>query len=166
MNNLDHPEFDEVIEKNQNSIYRICEIYSSSPIEPEDLFQEVVLHIWKAFPSFEQKSNINTWIYRIALNVCMRYKSKLEKSNHSRFDSIQYQIPATSPDQALQEKYNALQSCIRSLNKIDKSLVILILEEFKYKEIAQITGLSENHIAVKVKRLKKNLLICINQKLG
>lgn len=166
MNNLANPEFNEVIDQNKNSIYRICEIYSSSPIEPEDLFQEVILHIWKAFPSFEQKANISSWIYRIALNVCMRYKSKLEKSNHIRFDSIKYQIPATSPDPTLQEKYNALQDCIRSLNEIDKSIVILILDEFKYKEIALITDLSENHIAVKIKRLKKTLLNCINQKLG
>ena len=167
MKNSAIPSFEQVIEANKASIYRICEVYAVSPIEPDDLFQEVICHLWRAFPSFERKAKISTWIYRIALNVCMRYKSKLEKSNENliRFESIQFQVPSATPDISAQEKYYALHKCIRSLNQKDRAIVILVLDELPYKEIADITGLTENHIAVKMKRMKKVLLKCINSKL-
>jgi len=82
-----------------------------------------------------------------------------------RFESIQFQVPAAIPDLSMQEKYNALYGCIRSLNEMDQSIAILVLDELPYKEIANITGLTENHIAVKMKRMKKKLLKCINSKL-
>lgn len=159
--------FEQVLEDNKSSIYRICKVYAVSPIEPDDLFQEVIFHVWKAFPSFEGKSSISTWVYRISLNVCMRYKSRLEKSNGNliRFESIQFQVPAALPDTLTQERHEALYECIRSLNELDQSIAILVLDELPYKEIARITGLTENHIAVKMKRMKKALLTCINAKL-
>ncbi len=159
--------FERVLEDNKNGIYRICKVYAVSPMEPDDLFQEVIFHIWKAFPSFEGKSSMSTWVYRIALNVCMRNKSKLEKRNGNviGFDSIQFQVPATAPDTLMQERYTALYDCIRSLNEPDQSIAIMVLDELPYKEIASITGLTENHIAVKMKRMKQTLLKCINSKL-
>jgi len=167
MKNSADPSFEQVIEDNKATIYRICKVYATSPIEPEDLFQEVTFLIWKAFSSFNGKAKRSTWIYRIALNVCMRYKTKLEKSNGTliRFESIQFQVPADTPDISMQEKYNALYECIRSLNQMDRSIAILVLDELSYKEIANITGLTENYIAVKMKRMKKTLLECINSKL-
>ena len=77
--------FEHLLETNKETIYRICRIYAVSPIEPQDLFQEVVYQIWRSLGSFKGKSSINTWIYRIALNVCMRSKLKLEKSEKKRF---------------------------------------------------------------------------------
>ncbi len=167
MKNSADPTFEQVIEANKAGIYRICKVYAVLPIEPDDLFQEVLFHVWRAFPSFERKAKISTWIYRIALNVCMRYKSKLEKSNGDliRFESIQFQVPAATPNILMQEKYNALYECISSLNQMDQSIAVLVLDELPYKEIANITGLTENHIAVKMKRIKKTLLKCINSKL-
>lgn len=167
MKNSADPSFEQIIEANKATIYRICKVYAIAPIEPEDLFQEVTFHIWKAFSSFRGKAKISTWIYRITLNVCMRYKSRLDKRNGNmiRLDAIEFQVPVTIPDLSAQEKFNALYDCIRSLNEIDQSIAILILDELPYKEIAGITGLTENHIAVKVKRMKKLLLNCINSKL-
>jgi RNA polymerase sigma-70 factor (ECF subfamily) len=167
MKNSDDPSFEQVIEDNKATIYRICKVYAIVPVEPEDLFQEVILHIWKAFSNFHGKAKISTWIYRIALNVCMRYKSRLDKSsaNMIRLDAIEFQVPAATPDLYVQEQSNALYECIRSLNDIDQSIAILILDELSYKQIADITGLTENHIAVKMKRMKKMLLNCINSKL-
>ena len=71
--------FNQTIEANKEKIYRICRIYAVVPIEPEDLFQEVVFQVWKSFPSFKNKSQISTWIYKIALNVCYTSKLKLDK---------------------------------------------------------------------------------------
>jgi len=159
--------FEQILEDNKGSIYRICRINAVSPVEPQDLFQEVVYHIWKSYPSFKGKSSINTWIYRIALNVCLRSKLKEEKNRGQiiQLDSIQI-LPAESDyNKGEEEKYRVLHSCISSLNEIDKSIIILNLEELPYKEIAVITGLSENHIAVKMQRIRKILLDCITPKL-
>lgn len=167
MKNSTDPSFEEVIQDNKATIYRICKVYATTPIEPEDLFQEVTLHIWNAFESFDGRAKISTWIYRITLNVCMRYKSSLDNRNGNmiRLDSIVFQVPAAVPDLYAQEKFNALYDCISLLTEIDRSIAILVLDGLLYKEIANITGLSENHIAVKMKRMKKVLLNCINSKL-
>jgi len=160
--------FEQVLEDNKDKIYRICRIYAVAPIEPQDLFQEVVVQIWTSFSTFKGESNISTWIYKIALNVCLRAKMKLNKNIHKmvRLESIEFAPAVTSPNESEQEKYQMLQSCISSLNEGDKSIVILYLEELPYKEIAMITGLSENHIAVKMKRIRKILLDCITGKLN
>jgi len=159
--------FEQILEDNKEKIYRICRIYAVSPIEPQDLFQEVVYQVWKSFSSFESKSEISTWIYKIALNVCYRSKMKLEKNNGKtvRLESIQFVPAESTPDKSQQEKYQALHDCISSLNESDQSIIILYLEELPYKEIATITGLTENHIAVKMKRIRKVLLDCITPKL-
>ncbi|CAL2103116.1 Sigma-70 family RNA polymerase sigma factor [Tenacibaculum sp. 190130A14a] len=167
MQNQPNQTFEELIEINKGKIYRICKIYAVNPIEPEDLFQEVVYQIWKSFTNFKGKSSINTWIYKVALNVCMRSRERLKRRNDKtvRLDSIQFVTKqnTTNPDQ--DEKYKALQSCISLLKPVDKSIIILSLEGLPYKEIAKVTELSENHIAVKMKRIRKQLLNCITSKI-
>ncbi|MCE7992500.1 MAG: sigma-70 family RNA polymerase sigma factor [Roseivirga sp.] len=160
--------FEQVLEDNKNKIYRICRIYAIAPVEPQDLFQEVVYHAWKSFPGFKGQSGEGTWLYKIALNVCLRAKMKLEKvdSKNVRLESIQFMPVQSGPDEVREERYQALRDCIASLNESDQSLVILYLEELPYKEIAQVTGLTENHVAVKMKRIRKMLFDCITPKLG
>jgi len=167
MQNQAERTFEQVLEDNKERIYRICRIYAVSPVEPQDLFQEVVFQVWKSFSTFKGKSNISTWIYRIALNVCYRSKMNLEKKNTKtvRLESIQFEPAESTPDKNQQEKYQALQDCISSLNESDRAIIILYLEELPYKEIAAITGLTENHIAVKMKRIRKMLFDCITNKL-
>jgi len=167
MQNKIKPTFEQALEDNKVRIYRICRIYAVSPIEPEDLFQEVTFHIWQAFSTFEGRSSISSWIYRIALNVCLNSKNKLGNINGKmvRLESIKFEPAAFIPDLIEQEKYKALYDCIHTLNKVDQSIVILSLDELSYREIAKITGLTENHIAVKMKRTRKTLLSCITSKL-
>ncbi|MBW1296310.1 RNA polymerase sigma factor [Aquimarina litoralis] len=159
--------FEKLLEDNKEKIYRICKIYAVSPLEPQDLFQEVIFAIWKSISNFKGNSSIDTWVYRITLNVCLRSKQKSEKTylKTLRLESIQF-IPSEPPiDNNQEEKYNELITCISKLNEENKSIVILYLEGLKYKEIAEITGLTENHIAVKMKRIKKNLLNCLTKKI-
>ena len=159
--------FEEVLESNKEKIYRLCSIYAVSPLEPQDLFQDVVYQIWKSFSTFEGKSNINTWIYKIALNVCYSSKKRLDKREGKkiRLETIQFHKSEVTQDQDLEEKYKALQSCIVALDEKDRVLVILHLEELRYKEIADIMSLTENYVAVRMKRIRKRLLDCITPKL-
>lgn len=159
--------FEAALNTNKEKIYRICRIYAISPLEPQDLFQEVIYHVWKSFSSFKGASQLDTWIYRIALNVCMRSKLKLEKNQSKtvRFDAIQFKVNNENYTVESEEKYLLLKQCIAALNESDASIIVLYLEDLPYKQIAAVTGLTENHIAVKMKRIRKKLFDCINPKL-
>lgn len=159
--------FEEILERNKHKIFRICNIYAVPPIETQDLFQEVVYQIWKSIDSFNSNSSIDTWVYRICINVCLRSKMKLDKSysNTDRLESIHFTPIEKETDTFEQEKLKYLKECISSLNETDTSLIVLFLDDLSYKEIAAITGLSENHIAVKMKRIRRKLFECITPKI-
>ena len=126
--------FEHLLETNKETIYRICRIYAVSPIEPQDLFQEVVYQIWRSLGNFKGKSSINTWIYRIALNVCMRSKLKLEKKREKtiHFDAIQLKESDNSLNEDDDEKYKLLKACISTLNESDTSIIVLYLDCLLY----------------------------------
>jgi len=154
--------FEQLIEENKDRIYRICRIYSVSPVEPADLFQEVIFQVWKSLPSFQGTAQISTWIYKIALNVCLRSKMKLERKNHQIIRSEGFQFIDASPVlKEEEEKYQQLSQCIDQLKESDQSIIILYLEDLAYKEIANIIGITENHVAVKMKRIRKKLFDCM-----
>ena len=158
--------FKKILDENKHSIYRICRIYAVSPIEPQDLFQEVVFQIWKSLPSFKENSSMNTWIYKIALNVCTRRKQQLKGNRETvRLESIEFELSESPANINQQEKYKALYDCISCLEESDQKIIVLYLEGLAYKKIAEITNLTENHIAVKMKRIRKKLLECITPKL-
>lgn len=160
-------DFNKILEKNKHKIYRICKIYAVSPMEPQDLFQEVIFQIWKSLKTFKNKSLIDTWVYRVTLNVCMRSKMKFDKksSKTDRFESIHITPIAQEYDTSNDERFKYLKACIAKLNETETSLIILYLDDLAYKEIAVITGLTENHIAVKMKRIRKKLFECISKKM-
>ena len=153
------------LKENQDKLYRICSIYSDDNEDSKDLFQEVLVNIWKSMSSFKGNSSIGTWMFRIALNVCLRFKSKYTK-NQKRFirlDSLTISNIGSEKEEAnSNEKLLALRKCIKKLNEGDKAIVALYLEGLAYREISDILGLSENHIAVKIKRIKSKLFNCIN----
>lgn len=159
--------FEHTLEANKNKIFRICRVYATSPLEPQDLFQEVIFQIWKSLDRFKGKSSIDTWVYKITINVCLRSKMKLEKSNNKtdRFESIHFTPIEKEIDASEQEKFEYLKQCIDTLNESDTSIIVLYFDDLSYKEIALITGLSENHIAVKMKRIRKKLFECIAPKI-
>ena len=156
-------DFEQILENNKSKIYRICTIYAVPPLEPQDLFQEVVFQVWKSWPSFNGKSAIGTWIYKIALNVCLRTKLRSDKRNQKevRLPSIEVLPQAKGSESS---DYQQLRHCIASLNQSDQSLVVLFLEDLAYREIAEVLGISENHVAVKMKRVRQKLFNCIEPK--
>lgn len=158
--------FLEAIEQNQQKLLRVCSVYAEDEDDKKDLFQESLIHIWKSMPSFEAKSSISTWMFRVTLNVCLRLQSQ-EKKKRNRFlkmDSISFaHIVQEDADPEEQERLIQLRNCIKKLEDADKAIITLYLEELPYREIAVVTGLSENHVAVKLKRIKNKLLNCITE---
>ncbi len=153
-----------MLQANKEVLFRICNSYAASHAEAEDIFQEVLLNIWKALPTFEEKASINTWVYRICLNVCLRAKTvEAKKQKHFlHLDGISlHNIREPTASQDL-EAFSELYACIHKLEGTDKSVILLFLEDLSYKEIAGITGLTENHVAVKIKRIRTKLFTCLN----
>ncbi len=158
--------FLEVLKQNKQKLFRICSVYSKNSEDTKDLLQEVFINIWKSLPTFRSKSSIETWIYRITLNTCLRFRSNAIKKrgrfiSTDNFNDLGEQTQVEHSKQ--KEKLIQLRHCIGQLNKADRAVITLYLEKLPYKEISSITGLTENNIAVKIKRIKKKLLTCINK---
>ena len=159
--------FLKALEQNQEKLLRVCSVYATDPEEKKDLFQEALINIWQAMPSFEKKSSVSTWMFRITLNVCLRLQSRQEKRRYyyRKIDGITIEnIPCeeTSPED--HQRLIQLRKCIQKLNDADRAVITLYLEELPYKQISEITGLTENHVAVIVKRIKEKLLNCLIEK--
>jgi len=154
------------IEENQNKLLRVCSVYANDADDKKDLFQEVLINIWQSMPTFREQSSLNTWMFRITLNVCLRLQSKNEKDKNRfrKLDSVTIEnLREEETNHEEQERLTKLRNCIKKLNDADKAVITLYLEELSYKEISDITGLTENSIAVKIKRIKIKLLNCINE---
>jgi RNA polymerase sigma factor (sigma-70 family) len=153
---------------NKDKLYRICSAYSEDDEDAHDLFQEVLISIWRAMPTFSQKSSLATWMFRITLNICLRLRaSQIKRKNLIiNIDSPHLEnIGHATEEYEVNDQLKSLRKCIKQLHDADKSIITLYLEELPYKEISEITGLAENTIAVKVKRIKKKLLKCMNGEL-
>jgi RNA polymerase sigma factor (sigma-70 family) len=154
------------VEANKDRMFRICRSYSVNADDAKDLFQEVLLNLWKSLPSFKHQSNIDTWVYRVTINVCLRAKQFSDKNQKHfvRLESVNFEnLEDTTDTNEKETLFQKLSECIKKLEGTDKSIILLHLEDLPYKDIAQIFGLSENHVAVKIKRIKSKLLNCLKQ---
>jgi len=158
--------FIKILAENQQRIQKICGMYTTTSEDHKDLVQEVILNIWKAYAKFEGRSAMNTWIYRIILNVCLkkRFHQRREQQVIS-LDGLKFE-PASESVALNDDNFLALKGCIAQLEFSDRAIIILFLEEMAYKEIAEIIGISENYVAVKIKRIKAKLATCLKTKLS
>lgn len=164
---VEEQKFIETIQTHKAKIARICRAYAIPPLEPQDLFQDVICEIWKSLASFDGRSELGTWIYRVALNVCYRahHKNKAKNLQTIQLEGIKFEV--SSPQGCFDDKkYQILHQCITQLEDVDRSIIMLYLEALPYKDIAEIIGLSSNNIAVRVKRIKHKLFKCILSKKG
>ena len=147
-------DFLNLIDDNRNIIYKVCFIYSDSVNSHEDLFQEVVINLWSSWPRFRGDCKVQTWIYRIALNTCVSFlrKSKARPSSLPLTNNIE--VVANDFDH---EKIRELYININNLEKIEKAIVLLHLEEKSHDEISQILGISKSNVAVKLFRIREKL---------
>lgn len=145
-------QFVTLIQENEGIIYKIASFYSNSEYPIGDLYQEIVLNLWKSYSSFRGESKFSTWIYRIALNTCISFFRR-RKPDVSYID-IQIEI-ADYPDN--NNEIQELYILINRLGKIEKALVLLYLEDKSYKEISEITGLTVTNVATRLNRIKQKL---------
>ena len=155
-NNPIEQEFLSVIREYERVIYKVCYLYANPNAPLNDLYQDVILNIWKAFPKFRKECKISTWIYRIALNTCISFYRK--EKNVPEIVSLTHEIDWTSEaHDPINEMLKQLYRMINHLGQLDKSIILLYLEDKSYDEIAEITGLTVTNVATKLSRIKDKL---------
>ena len=129
----------------------------------DDLFQEIIFQVWKAFPKFRGESEFSTWLYRIALNTAIVFlKSEKKRNFINNSDFTNYKIEQDEYDLEKEEKLSKMYSAINQLNAIDKAFIFYYLEDFSGKKIAEQMGISEGNVRVKMNRAKNKLKEILN----
>ena len=150
-------------QKNQNIVHKVCRIYTSNQDAHNDLFQEITIQLWKAYPKFRGDSKLSTWMYRIGLNTAITLYRKSKRTIKTQdFDNVLYRIESKEYDDTEEEQLKLMYSAIHQLSDIDKALIFLYLEEKNYKEISVTLGISEVNARVKMNRVKKRLKNILN----
>lgn len=157
-------EFLEKIDKHKGIIFKISKMYMDNRDDQNDLFQEIVYQVWKSFSTFEGKSELSTWLYRIALNTAIIFLKSEKKRNFIQNDDVSlYKIKEDEYNHEDEQKLKVMYESIQKLNPIDKALIFYYLEDFSGKEMAEQMGISEGNARVKLNRAKEKLKELINK---
>ena len=153
----DKERFVQLIQENKGIIYKVCNSYCTKN-ERDDLAQEIIYQLWKSFPQFDPGFKFSTWMYRIALNVAISFYRKENRSVARVAFSENMILFEEQADEAETENNLALLlRFINELKEIDRSIMLLYLEDKGYKEIAEITGISLSNVATRINRIKEKL---------
>ncbi len=152
-NNLED-QYVALIQKHEGILHKVISLHIDDAEDKKDLFQEILLQAWKSFEKFEGKSAFSTWLYKVALNTVFNFK----KSEKKKEKSGEAALEMTEQQSEKKENHELLYYLIRQLDRVDRTLMTLHLDGFKNKEIAEIIGLTTNHVNVKIHRLKTQIV--------
>jgi len=152
---FDKKAFAVLLNNNSGIIHKISLIYTNNQEDKEDLYQDICLQLWKSYESYREEAKFSTWLYRVALNTAIS-RIRKRKFRLIPFDSIDEQFYETT-DSEKDNQTRLLFRAIRQLNKIDRAIIMLWLEEKKYDEISDILGISKSNVSVKLVRIKRDL---------
>ncbi|SKC88574.1 RNA polymerase sigma factor [Ohtaekwangia koreensis] len=162
MANGEEQNFINLINEHQGLIHKICFMYEHDQDARNDLFQEIVLQLWRSFPSFRGEAKITTWMYRIALNTAIsgfRKQTRLVKTED--LQEVHMNISDNWADDR-EEDFQKLQWAVRQLPEIERAMIMMALEEVPYDEIAETIGITQNNVRVRMNRIREKLrkLMC------
>lgn len=151
------------LHEHQRIVRKVCTVWAAGPEEREDLFQEIVMHLWRAYPSFRGESSFSTWAYRVALNTALfRRRSAATRPREEGSEEAEAApAPPGADPTEVREDVQLLYDCIRELRELDRGIVLLHLEGRPHAEIAEITGLTTGNVDVRIHRIKKSLRECL-----
>ena len=148
------------LEQHSGLVFKVARTFAASDADRDDLVQEILLQLWRSLPRFEGKAKESTWIYRVALNTALAWR----RTEHKR-RAAQIPVPAIEelpePDDPIARERDELvanlYAAIRRLPKVDAALVLLYLDDVSYREMAEVLGISETNVGVKLNRVRKTL---------
>ncbi|TDQ08800.1 RNA polymerase sigma factor [Pedobacter metabolipauper] len=152
-------EFIAVIDQHKGLIYKIANSYKKDGDDRKDLVQEIIFQLWRSFHSFNRQSQVSTWMYRVALNVSISSYRKDKREAARRLPFSENMLEFSAPEMQIETEQNLwlLQQFINELNRLDKALMLLYLEDKNGKEMAEILGLSETNVRTRINRIKGKL---------
>ena len=150
---MNKDEFDSLVHRNQGLIWKVCKTFATNKEDQKDLFQDILLKLWKGRESYSGNAKVSTWIYRVSLNQA------IDQSRKKRMDSSYGKNPDHLPSPTDTSGYDieALYLAINRLSPVNRAIIVLYLDQLSYQEIAEIMGLSEKNVSVKLVRIKEKL---------
>lgn len=151
------------LENNQNIVHKVCTLYTNDRDSHNDLFQEITIQLWKAYPKFRGESKFSTWMYRVALNTAITLYRKSKRSIQTQdYESVIFKIKADEYDPREEQQLKLMYNAVKQLGDIEKALIFLYLEDKNYREIAETLGITEVNARVKMNRIKNKLRTILN----
>ncbi len=151
------------LRENQNIIHKICRLYTDNDDAHKDLFQEITIQLWKAFPKFRGDSKFSTWAYRVALNTAITlYRKSTRAVKTVNYEKQSFFISPDDYNYEEEEQIKLMYEAVYQLNDIEKALVFMYLEDKDYREISETLGISEVNARVKMNRIKGKLKKILN----
>jgi len=149
-------------------ISKLCAAYTNGQEDYKDYYQEVCLQVWRSHQNFKGQSEWSTWVYRVALNVCLTLlkKGKKLKISYSEHDQLPERDGDHTENNYNDDDFERLFKAIRKLKEIDKAIILLYLEEKSYSEIAEVMGFNQNSIGVRITRIKSKLKEMLDGKIN
>ncbi|AZQ57662.1 sigma-70 family RNA polymerase sigma factor [Maribacter sp. MJ134] len=159
---LEH-QFVTELQDNQNIVHKVCTLYTNDRDSHNDLFQEITIQLWKAYPKFRGEAKFSTWMYRVALNTAITlYRKSKRRVDTQDYESVIYKIKADEYDETEEQQLKLMYKAVRQLGDIDKALVFMYLEDKNYMEISETLGITEVNARVKMNRIKNKLRTILN----
>lgn len=149
-------EFVRLLNTHAGIIYKVCQLYCRTTPDRQDLFQEIVLQLWKSYPQFKQEARFSTWMYRIALNTAITHYRKERRRPQAIFMEG-FEMPDLAVTNTDNENVRILYKAIEQLSAVEKAIILLFLDEKSYEEISEITGITKTNVGVKLNRTKQKL---------
>lgn len=151
--------FLERIAQSQGIIHKVCRLYCDDEEHRKDLFQEILINLWKSYPTYRGDAQFSSWMYRVALNVAIQDFRKVKKRKLLMFEAYEFEDSENNHRLAEMEneQFRAMYKAIGQLDKLDKAIVLLHLEGQTNEEIGHIVGITTNYVRVKMNRIKKKL---------
>lgn len=150
-------EFLQLVTTHKALIYKICHTYERDERLRNDLFQEIILNLWKAFPKYDATTKWTTWAYKIGLNVAITQRRKQRIPTTAFSNDFEQTLSDTPYDYTVEERLKTLHQAIAQLNAAEKALILLYLDDVSYADISEIIGITENNVGVKLNRIKSKL---------
>ena len=135
-------------------LFKIVRIYGTEYNNEDDLFQEIIVQLWKSVPNFKKQCSEHTWIYRVALNTAIKWSSRSKKI---KVEEISNLTNLLQKNEEIHPKLDWLYTEIEQLDPVDRSLTLLMLDGFSYHEMSEIIGISSSNVGVKISRIKTKL---------
>ena len=155
--NITEREFTQLVQEQKSTIYTVCYMFARDKDEAADLFQDVLINLWKGIGKFRNDSEISTWVYRVSLNTCISADRKKRKMPTTRLDMNIDLFDLFDDDDTDSRQIQVLRQRIQRLQPLDRAIVLLWLESLSYQEIADIVGLTPKNISVRLTRIRLQL---------